>query len=58
MFKFNNPRSYSLVTGVILFALGFFGFAFPESFGIPYGYLLLSLVLGFWGIVVGIGNKA
>jgi hypothetical protein len=54
MIKFNNPRSYALTTGIILFALGFFGFAFAGTFNVPDSYLVVSLILGFWGIVVGV----
>jgi hypothetical protein len=53
MIKLSNPKSYSLVTGIILFALGVLGFAFRSSFIIPDVYLLASLVLGGWGIAVG-----
>jgi len=56
MIKFQNPKNYSLITGVILFALGFFGFAF-RNFDLADRYLVLSLVLGFWGIVVGMTKK-
>jgi len=57
MFKLNNPRSYTLVTGVILFLVGFCGFAFPNTVSLPGGYLFAALVLGFWGIIVGINKK-
>lgn len=57
MIKLNNPRSYSLITGIILFAFGFLGFAFPSSFNFSGNYLFVSLILGFWGIVVGVGKK-
>jgi hypothetical protein len=57
MFKFSTPRSYTLITGIILFLVGFVGFAFPNIVNLPGGYLFLSLVLGFWGIVVGVAKK-
>jgi hypothetical protein len=57
MSKFNSPRTYSLVTGIILFAFGFFGFAFPNYFNISGIYLFAGLILGFWGIVVGVTKK-
>jgi hypothetical protein len=57
MMKLHNPKSYSLITGTILFLLGFLGFAFRGSFNVPDSYLLLSLILGFWGIVVGLGGR-
>ena len=53
MIKFHNPKSYSLITGTILFLLGFVGFTFKTTFDLPDMYLFFSLVLGFWGIVVG-----
>ena len=42
---------------IALFAFGFFGFAFRESFNVPDYYLFISLILGFWGIVVGTKNN-
>lgn len=50
--KLASQKLYSLVAGGILFLIGIFGFVF-NSINIPGGYLLLFLVLGFWGIVVG-----
>ena len=55
--KLSSPRTYSLLAGLLLFALGFFGFAFRNNFDAPDSYLLGALVLGFWGIVVGAGNR-
>jgi uncharacterized membrane protein YiaA len=57
MVKLSTPRSYALITGVILFLIGFCGFAFPNIISLPGGYLFAALVLGFWGIVVGVNNK-
>jgi len=57
MVRLNNPRSYAAITGFILFLLGFLGFAFRSSFDIPDSYLFASLVLGFWGLMVGVGNR-
>jgi hypothetical protein len=57
MKKFNTARFYSLFTGSILFLLGFLGFAFPAYFNLPEGYLFFSLVLGFWGVVIGVNQK-
>lgn len=54
--KLGSPKNYALITGILLFALGFFGFAFRGSFNLPDIYLLASLVLGFWGILVGMGK--
>ena len=50
--KLTTPRSYTLITGLILFLIGFLGFAFRNMFNLSDKYLLLSLVLGFWGLVV------
>ncbi len=55
--KFNTTRFYALFTGGILFAFGFFGFAFKGIFNVSDAYLFFSLVLGFWGVVVGSANK-
>ena len=57
MFKINSQRSYTSVTGVILFLVGFCGFAFPNIISLPGGYLFVSLVLGIWGIVVGANKR-
>jgi hypothetical protein len=51
--KITSKRTYALVTGILLFVLGFAGFAFRENFAISNTYLIGSLILGFWGIVVG-----
>ncbi|MCL5667385.1 MAG: hypothetical protein M1383_06470 [Patescibacteria group bacterium] len=57
MIKFSKPKNYALITGILLFCLGFFGFAFRTSFNLPGYYLFGSLILGFWGIIVGSGGK-
>jgi hypothetical protein len=54
--KLTTPRSYTLMTGLILFLIGFLGFAFRQLFDLSDKYLLLSLILGFWGLVVA-GNS-
>ncbi|HYV33999.1 MAG TPA: hypothetical protein VE973_04090 [Candidatus Limnocylindria bacterium] len=54
----NSLRFYTLFTGIVLFLLGFLGFAFRHKIDLPDGYLLLSLILGFWGILIGIRYKA
>ena len=53
MIKLQSSKTYALITGIILFGLGFFGFAFRTSFNLPDSYLFFSLILGFWGIMVG-----
>ena len=50
--KLNNTRTYTAFCGTLLFLLGFFGFAFRSSFDLPNKYLILALLLGFWGIVI------
>lgn len=47
-----QPLRYSLAAGIILFAFGLFGFAFHGFFDVADKYLLMSLALGFWGLVV------
>lgn len=54
MFKFNTPKVYTLSTGGLLFLVGLLGFAFPEILEIPGPFLVFSLILGFWGVAVGI----
>jgi len=55
MLKPSNPRHYAFLTGLVLFLLGLFGFAFRSAFsGIGNGYLLLALALGFWGLIVSV----
>ena len=56
--KFGNPRTYCLTVGIILFLIGFLGFAFRSFFDLPDKYLLLSLVLGFWGLLVFANSAA
>jgi len=53
--RLNQPKNYALITGILLFLVGFLGFAFPTSINLPGGYLLAGLVLGFWGIIIGAG---
>lgn len=57
MSRFLSTKFYSLATGVILFGLGFIGFAFRNSFDIPTKYLIFCLLLGFWGLVISVGRK-
>jgi len=54
---FGNKQFYCLVTGGLLFCVGLFGYAFRTGFQIPDSYLLFNLILGFWGIVVGLSKK-
>jgi hypothetical protein len=49
--KFVSSKTYSLVTGLLLFAFGVVGFAFRNNFNLADKYLLLSLILGFWGVI-------
>jgi len=57
MSRFLSTKLYSLITGGLLFAFGFFGFAFRDFFNVPDSYLLAGLILGFWGIVAGVSKK-
>ena len=57
MIRLSSAKSYALITGLILFILGLFGLAFRSSFNLPDNYLFFSLVLGFWGIVTGVGKN-
>jgi hypothetical protein len=50
MIKFYNSKNYALITGLILFLFGVVGFAFRGGFNIADKYLILSLILGAWGI--------
>jgi len=55
MIKFSSPRFFAFLTGLILFVLGLFGFAFRSVFtDIGNGYLFFALVLGFWGLIVSV----
>ncbi len=47
-----HKKIYALVCGFLLFAFGVVGFAFRGSFDIGGQYLILSLLLGFWGLLV------
>ncbi len=58
MVQFTTPKGYSLITGLVLFLIGFLGFAFRDIFNLPDKYLLLFLILGFWGLVVSAGNSS
>ncbi len=51
MNKLANPKTYSLVVGLLLFTFGIVGFAFRNSFDLGDKYLIFSMVLGFWGII-------
>jgi len=56
--KLSSPRHFSFITGLILFLLGLFGFAFRSAFsGIGNMYLFLALVLGFWGLIVSVQKE-
>ena len=49
-----QTKNYARIVGVILFAIGLFGFAFRSDDSLPDKYLVGALVLGFWGIVSGV----
>jgi len=52
-----SQRNYTLIVGVILFAVGLLGFAFRSSSSLPTLYLLACLALGFWGILVSFNKE-
>lgn len=43
-----------MVTGAIFFVIGLLGFIFKSNSSLPDYYLLLFVVVGFWGILVGL----
>jgi cytochrome c oxidase assembly protein Cox11 len=47
----SKTKNYARIVGVILFLVGLLGFAFRTGSSLPDLYLLICLVLGFWGIV-------
>lgn len=47
-----SSQNYARIVGTILFAVGLLGFAFRTFSSLPTTYLLVCLVLGFWGILV------
>lgn len=53
----SKSSNYALTTGVIFFAIGLLGFIFKSNNSLPDYYLLLFIVLGFWGILVGLRNR-
>ena len=55
MLRLSSHKTYIAATGILLFSLGLFGLAFRSAFtGIGDRYLLLSLVLGFWGLMLSV----
>ena len=55
--NFQSTKTYTVFTGTILFLFGFLGLAFPSYFNVSSSYFILSLILGFWGLVIGLGNR-
>ena len=53
-----RTKNYARSVGVLLFLLGLFGFAFRTDTSLPDSYLVAALVLGFWGILVGIADQS
>lgn len=45
-------KTYTLVSAGLLFSIGLYGFAFRGLTNLPDFYLFISLVLGFWGLIV------
>jgi hypothetical protein len=54
---FGQSKNYALVIGIICFAIGIFGFVFKSENSISSPLLLLFIVLGIWGILVGVREK-
>lgn len=52
-----KTKNYALVVGFGLFLLGFFGFIFKSSSSISNAYLLLAIIVGFWGIIIGLSDS-
>lgn len=50
MDKFLSPKTFALTVGLLLFLFGVFGFAFKTTFDVADKYLLISIILGFWGV--------
>ncbi len=55
--KLQNTKTYTQVVGILLFAIGILGFAFPNAIQLPDVYLLLFLVLGFWGVLISVYHR-
>ncbi len=53
----SKSKNYAIFTGVIFFAIGLLGFIFKSNNSLPDYYLLLFIVLGFWGILVGLRDR-
>ena len=54
--KLSLTKNYARITGAVLFAIGLLGFIFKSNNSLPDYYLLLFVLIGFWGILVGIKN--
>jgi hypothetical protein len=46
----NNQKTYCLATGFLLLLFGIVGFAFRGDLNVADKYLVLSLILGAWGL--------
>lgn len=53
----SKSKNYAMVTGVIFFAVGLLGFIFKSTSSLPDLYLLLFIIVGFWGILVGLRTR-
>jgi hypothetical protein len=56
--RLSTTTSYTRIVGSGLFFFGIIGFAFKTSFNIADHYLLASLLLGFWGILTAVHDRA
>ena len=52
-----KTKNYARLSGVIFFAIGLFGFAFRSGSSLPDKYLILFLILGFWGVLSGFWDR-
>jgi inner membrane protein involved in colicin E2 resistance len=52
-----KTKNYALLTGAVLFIIGLLGFVFKSSNSLPDVYLLLFVVVGFWGIITALRER-
>lgn len=54
---FKSRVFYVRLVGLVLFLVGLLGFAFRSNDSLPGLYLLVALMLGFWGLVLGASRR-
>jgi hypothetical protein len=52
-----STRFYTFTLGLLLFAIGIYGFAFRGLNALPDYLLLFGTIFGFWGLVITIFSK-